>query len=159
MATGQEQNVVQIADLLLKYGSLILNLILGLVIYIYNRELKHHSTVHQSLDKVVSKEFEAKNKDIEALKDDYEKNCDSVHESFQNISRNIKEERSFWQEFFNSIKENIDELYSIANSNRNQLSSLQTEIATEIKRLDEKIQSLKDLLMYRKNGNSDANKS
>lgn len=160
MATGQEQNAVQIADLLLKYGSLILNFILGLVIYIYNRELKHHSIIHQSLDKSVSKEFTTKDKEIETFKEEYEKNCASVHESFQNISKNIKEERAFWQEFFNSVKENIDELYSIANSNKNSLSSLQTEVSTEIKRLDEKIQSLKDLLMYKKNGNnSDANKN
>lgn len=161
MATGQEQNAIQVADLLLKYGSLILNFILGLVIYIYNRELKHHNIVHESLEKDIEKEFKTKDKDINIFKEEFNKNCTSVHDSFHSISENVKEERVFWQNFFNKIRENIDELYSIANSNKNTISSMQMEIYSEVKRIDEKIQALRDLLMmHNKDGhNSDANKN
>jgi hypothetical protein len=152
VATGQEITLYQISELLLKYGSFLLNIVLGLIIYIYKRELKNHNTVYNNFQENIKK-------DLENFKNLYEKNCLDVHESFQNISNGIKEERSFWQGVFNKIKENTDELYNLANINGKNIISLQAQLTSEIKRLDEKNQSLKDLMMYKNGKKENADKN
>jgi len=129
VGTGQEQ---AITGELFKWGSITLNIILGLLVYIFRNTIK---TLNTKIDK----------------------NEETTHESFVKIAEGQKEERKFWQQVFGDIDKKLEEHGKKINLNCKTTGELQQKINSELNRLDEKFESSKELCDTRHS--EDRNKS
>ena len=103
-----------------KWVSLSLNIIFGLLVYIFRNTIK---TLNTKIDR----------------------NEKETHESFVKISEGQKEERKFWQQVFGDIDKKIEEQGKKINLNCKTTGELQQKINSELNRLDEKFESSKEL--------------